>query len=52
MSAKSGERAMETGRFSCERCRESVHVRRGAEIPVCPSCGNTSFGSRTREPGR
>jgi predicted RNA-binding Zn-ribbon protein involved in translation (DUF1610 family) len=48
--AHSGERAMETGRFFCERCRKSVHVDEGQELPVCPHCGNTSFGARSREP--
>lgn len=50
MAARSGEQAIESGRFHCERCGHSVRVNQGDPIPRCPSCGNTTYDRRTGEP--
>ena len=34
MSVKAGERAEQSGRFWCEKCRESVRVDKGEVLPV------------------
>lgn len=51
MTAKTGERARETGVFHCARCGAKVQVRRGRPIPECPN-GHREFDRRTSEPGR
>lgn len=48
MTAKAGERALETGTFHCDLCSHTVRVEKGQVIPPCP-CGG-GYGSRTNEP--
>ncbi|HLM64015.1 MAG TPA: hypothetical protein VK306_06925 [Acidimicrobiales bacterium] len=50
MTAKTGERAQETGDFHCASCNAKVHVTKGDKIPPCP-CGKNEFNTRTGEPG-
>jgi predicted RNA-binding Zn-ribbon protein involved in translation (DUF1610 family) len=50
MTAKSGEKARETGDFHCASCDATVHVKKGDTIPSCP-CGRNEFERRTNEPG-
>lgn len=50
MSAHSGETARKTGDFVCEECHNKVHVTAGHSIPICPHCGNKTFGERRNEP--
>jgi ribosomal protein L37AE/L43A len=50
MSAKSGERAQETGDFRCSRCHQQTHVTKGDKIPKCSHCGNDTFDTRYHEP--
>jgi predicted RNA-binding Zn-ribbon protein involved in translation (DUF1610 family) len=51
VTAKTGERAQETGDFHCTSCGAKVHVTKGDKIPPCP-CGKNEFDARTGEPGR
>lgn len=50
MTAKTGERARETGVFHCAVCGAKVTVRQGEPIPECPN-GHREFDRRTGEPG-
>ena len=51
MAAHAGERAEKTGTFHCDNCGETVRASKGDKIPKCPSCGGSSYGRRTDEPG-
>ena len=51
MTAKSGEKAQESGDFRCKKCHEQVHVTQGDALPKCPNCGNNTFDKRYQEPG-
>jgi len=48
MTARAGERALETGTFHCDRCNHTVRVQKGERLPPCP-CGG-GYGRRTAEP--
>lgn len=48
MTARAGERALETGTFHCDRCSHTVRVQEGELLPPCP-CGG-GYGERTDEP--
>ena len=49
MAAKAGEIARETSIYSCEDCRNNMHVFNGSPIGDCPECGCATFltGGRT-----
>jgi Zn finger protein HypA/HybF involved in hydrogenase expression len=52
MAIHSGEKAMKSGEFRCEKCRNQVFVVGGREIPKCPNCGNDSFDPNIDESER
>ena len=48
MSARSTEIARETAVYRCEKCLQSVPVRKGVQIVDCPNCGGASFHTGLR----
>jgi DNA-directed RNA polymerase subunit RPC12/RpoP len=46
MAIRAGETAKEAKDYLCVRCRSSVHVARGQQVPKCPNCGGTAYNER------
>lgn len=40
---RAGERTVRRGLFACDRCTARVSLEAGADVPECPSCGETLF---------
>ena len=50
MPTHAGDKAEETGTFTCKQCGETVRVHKGEKVPSCPNCGHNAFGPRSDEP--
>ncbi len=49
MDGKSGDRAKQSGEYSCDGCGTSVHVDKNDKFPDCPDCGSTTFTSSQKQ---